>query len=370
MVDMCTNTGNQLKAKNTAVNRLNKHHCTLENDLNNILKQTETVWRQLNGARLFITGGTGFIGCWLLESMRHAHLHLNIDIHATVLTRNPKAFQRKAQHLFDYPCFSFVVGDVCNFDTPAEDFTHIIHAATDASAQLNESDPRRMFDTVVQGTRKVLDFAVERSVNRLLFLSSGAVYGRQPYEIENVSEDWRGAPDCINPRYAYAEGKRAAEMLCAIYNKQFGVSIPIARIFALLGPYLPLDIHFAAGNFILNAMHGKPVIVNGNGAPFRSYLYASDLTVWLWHMLVRAVSCKPYNVGSDKSVSIKELAATVSNLIGNGEFTVLGAQDSGWNPGRYVPDVSLIGKDLGLCRTVELDEAIVKTAGWHGWEGK
>lgn len=359
-----------LDGGSAAENQAARQPWSLGQDLDNVLQQATPVWPELRGARLFITGGTGFIGCWLLESLRHADQHLNLGVQATVLTRDPQAFRRKAPHLADYPGFSFIAGDVCNFKTPAGEFTHLIHAATDASAQLNETDPRRMFDTVIQGTRRALDFAVEKAVDRVLFLSSGAVYGQQPWKMERVAENWIGSPSCTDPRAAYAEGKRAAEMLCAIYEKQFGTKVAIARIFALLGPYLSLDIHFAAGNFIRDAMQGKPVIVNGNGLPCRSYLYASDLTVWLWHALVRAEPGKPYNVGSDESVSIRDLAERVSHVLGNGEYKVLGAQDIGWNPGRYVPDTSLIGYDLGLYKTVPLDEAIRRTALWHGWKGK
>jgi dTDP-glucose 4,6-dehydratase len=117
-------------------------------------------------------------------------------------------------------------------------------------------------------------------------------------------------------------------------------------------------------------MQGKPVIVNGNGLPCRSYLYAADLTVWLWHMLVRAEPGKHYNVGSDESVSIRDLAARISEVLGNGKYQVIGTQDEGWNPGRYVPDTTLVGRDLGLYKTVSLDEAILRTALWHGWKGK
>ena len=364
-------TAEQSANKNTiASGQVDIKPWSLEQDLDNILQQTSTVWTELRGARLYITGGTGFIGRWLLESLRHADQQLNLGVHATILTRDPQAFRRKAPHLADYPGFHFIAGDVCNFESPAGEFTHLIHAATDASAELNEKDPRRMFDTVIQGTRRALDFAVEKSVDRVLFLSSGAVYGQQPWEMEHVAENWIGSPSCTDPRAAYAEGKRAAEMLCAIYEKQFGTKVAIARIFALLGPYLSLDIHFAAGNFIRDAMQGKPVIVKGNGLPCRSYLYASDLTVWLWHMLVRAEPGKPYNVGSDESVSIRDMAEKVSHVLGNGEYQILGAKDMGWNPGRYVPNTSLIGHDLDLHRTVSLDEAIRRTALWNGWKGK
>lgn len=341
---------------------------SLDEDLDAIVAQCDPVWPSLRGARLFITGGTGFIGCWLLESLRQANEALGLDVRATILTRSVDGFRRKAPHLAGYAPFSFIEGAVADFAFPGDDFTHIIHAATDASAHLNETDPRRMFSTILDGTRRVLDFAVERGTPRVLFLSSGAVYGQQPWELSNVPESWLGGPNCVDPKATYAEAKRAAEMLCAIYHKQHGVDVAIARIFALLGPYLTLDIHFAAGNFIRDAMAGKTVVVNGNGLPCRSYLYAADLTVWLWHMLARAPACRPYNVGSDESISIAELAQLIADTLGNGQCRILGQPDGGWNPGRYVPATQLIEAELGLKRTVSLQESILRTALWNGWK--
>ncbi|MBP0133175.1 MAG: NAD-dependent epimerase/dehydratase family protein [Nitrosospira sp.] len=340
---------------------------SLEHDLEFILSATKEVFLGLKGARIFLTGGTGFIGCWLLESLRHADMRLKLGIHVTVLTRNYEIFKLKAEHLASYPGFEFLVGEVADFTSPEGVYTHVIHAATDASADLNEHNPIAMFDTVVEGTRRVLDFVVEKKPQRTLYLSSGAVYGQQPWEMERVAEGWLGAPSCVDTRNAYAEGKRAAEMMCAIYGKQFGLHVSIARIFALLGPYLSLDIHFAAGNFIRDAMQGKTVVVNGNGLPCRSYLYAADLAVWLWHLLVRGRPSTPYNVGSDESISIKDLAELTSKVLGTGECKVLEANDAGWNLGRYVPDTNLISRELGLYKTVSLDESIRRTALWNGW---
>lgn len=346
------------------------HVWSLEQDLEFVLSATEDVFLSLKGARIFLTGGTGFIGCWLLESLRYADMRLKLGVHVTVLTRDHAAFMQKAPHLASYPGFAFLVGEVTDFTSPAGVYTHVIHAATDASADLNENNPIAMFDTVVEGTRRVLDFVAEKKPQRTLYLSSGAVYGQQPWEVERVAEGWMGAPSCVDPRNAYAEGKRAAEMMCAVYGKQLGVHISIARIFALLGPYLSLGIHFAAGNFIRDAMQGKTVVVNGNGLPCRSYLYAADLTVWLWHLLVRGQANTPYNVGSDESVSIKALAERTAAVIGKGEYNVLGLNDSGWNLGRYVPDTSLVAKEFGLFKTVSLDESIRRTALWNGWKGQ
>jgi len=342
----------------------------MESDIQMVVEATENVLTSLRGSHIFLTGGTGFIGTWLLEALRQADMSLGLKLKATILTRNPARFAIKAPHLAAWPGFSFVAGDVLSSDSPVGAFTHLIHAATDASAELNERNPLAMFDTVVAGTRWALEFARQRDIPRTLFMSSGAVYGQQPWELERVPESWSGGPLCTNPLAAYAEGKRAAEMLCAIYAKQFGLDIVTARIFALLGPHIELGIHFAAGNFIRDAMQGRPVIVKGDGRPCRSYLYASDLTAWLLAMLVKARPGAVYNVGSDQSVSIADLARRTSDLLGGDGVTILGAQDPGWNPGRYVPDTSLIRHELGVQQRQSLDEAILKTALWNGWEPK
>lgn len=334
-----------------------------------IFAALEVDWRHLRGARLFFTGATGFIGRWMLEALADANQRLQLGVQIVALSRDPKAFAAVAPHLANQPGFQFLTGDVTRFDAAEGAFSHVIHAATDASAALNAHDPRRMFDVIVEGTRRTLDFALERKAGRYFFLSSGAVYGAQPWELPHVAEDWHGGPDPQDPRAAYAEGKRAAEMLCAIYAKQFGVGIVNARIFALLGPLLSLDIHFAAGNFIRDALAGRVIRVEGAGTAVRSYLYAADLTTWLWTILLRAPAGAVYNVGSEEAVSIAELAARVVGVLGAKGHEILGKPDPGWNPGRYVPSTALIRRELGVSPTVQLDEAIRRTAIWNGWAG-
>ena len=129
----------------------------------------------LDGGRLFITGGTGFIGCWLLECLRHAEERLGLRLQATILTRSVDAFRRKAPHLAEHRGFTFLTGDVSNFDFPDGEFTHVVHAAADASAKLNAEDPLRMFDSVIDGTRRALDFAA-RAKRGVFFNSAPAPY--------------------------------------------------------------------------------------------------------------------------------------------------------------------------------------------------
>jgi nucleoside-diphosphate-sugar epimerase len=331
-------------------------------DLDHVLAHTPEVWDALRGARLFITGGTGFFGCWLLESFAWACDRLGLDATATVLTRSPEAFRAKAPHLADHSAIRLHRGDVRSFEYPEGKFSHVIHGATEASAAMNSERPSLMLNTIVQGTRRALDFAASSGVDRFLRLSSGAVYGTQPPEIGFVPETWRGGPDPTERSSAYAEGKRVAELLCALS----GLECPIARGFAFTGPYLPLDTHFAIGNFIRDCLEERPIEIRGDGTAFRSYLYAADLAIWLWTILVRGESCRAYNVGSEDAVSIAELAAAVKeSLDGRQPVRIACAPAAGTRPARYSPDTGRARRELGLEQWIALPEAIRRTAGWY-----
>ena len=334
-------------------------------DLDHILNHTRDLWEELRGRRIFITGGTGFFGMWLVESFLWANEKLKLGAGVTVLSRDPDGFLRNASHLARHEALFFHKGDVRSFAFPEENFSHVIHAATSSDAQLYEQDPLSMLDTIVEGTRRVLDFTVHCGARKFLLTSSGAVYGRQPAELTHVPEDYAGGPDPTDRHSAYGEGKRMAELLTVLYARQHGFEAKIARGFAFVGPYLPLDAHFAIGNFIRDALQGGPIQVNGDGTPYRSYLYAADLAIWLWTILFRGRSCQPYNLGSDEALTIREVAQAVANLVSppiavrSGEAPTPGAKAS-----RYVPCVDRARRELGLDVSVETAEACHRTIHW------
>lgn len=334
-------------------------------DLDHILRHTEAMWHELRGARIFITGGTGFFGIWLLESLARANERLNLNIRATVLSRDPKRFLDRAPHLAIVPIFDWLRGDITNFDFPAGSFSHVIHAATEASATLNESQPLAMFDTAVSGTRRVLEFAAACGAGDLLLTSSGAVYGPQPAQIDRLPEDYMGGPSTNTPASAYGEGKRAAELLCAIYARDSGLRPKIARCFAFVGPHLPLETHFAIGNFIADGLAGREIRIQGDGRAYRSYLYAADLAIWLWTILIRGAANRPYNVGSEDAVTIQELAQRVSAHCGepSPDIRILGKPGKG-PVARYVPATPRAEVELGLKPLICLNDAISKTIAW------
>ena len=334
-------------------------------DLDHVLAHTRELWAEVRGQSIFITGGTGFFGLWLLESFARANDTLALGARAVVLTRDPAAFARKAPHLAARADLEFIRGDVRDFAFPPGRFPFVIHAATEASAKLNDEAPAEMLDVIVAGTRRVLDFAAQAGTKKFLLTSSGAVYGRQPAALTHVPEDYPGAPDPLLPASAYGIGKRVSEHLCVVHARQHGYQAKVARCFAFVGPHLPLDGHYAIGNFIRDALRGGPIRVGGDGTPYRSYLYAADLTIWLWTILFRGASARAYNVGSGADLTIGELAELVRTTLGSsGAVQVARRALPGATPARYVPDVTRAVAELGLRDVRPLAESIRRTAAW------
>jgi nucleoside-diphosphate-sugar epimerase len=335
-------------------------------DLDLILTATTPLWDEVRNQRIFVTGGTGFFGSWLLESFAHINRQLGLNGHATILTRDPAAFAKRCPHLAADTSLTFIAGDVRTFVFPDGDFKYVIHAATEASAKQAAEEPLEMLSTILQGTERTLKFAAAHGTQKLLLTSSGAVYGKQPPALTHIPESYPGAPDPLDPTSVYGEGKRTSEQMCALYAHYTGIEIKIARCFAFVGPHLPLDAHFAIGNFIRDALADAPIAIGGDGTPLRSYLYAADLAIWLWTMLFRAPSMRAFNVGSEDSISIADLAHTVAATL-NPQTTVTTAkQPTPRQPLlQYVPSTQSAQQQLNLHQTVSLSEAIRRTAAWH-----
>lgn len=334
-------------------------------DLDHVLAHTREHWGEARGKSFFITGGTGFFGMWLLETFTHINDALALGMSATVLTRDPEAFAQKAPHLTSRKDLKFIRGDIQTFDFPQGKFEYIVHAATAASAKLNQENPLLMYDTITLGTRRVLQFAEQCGVTKLLLTSSGAVYGKQPSNMLNIPESYLGGPDPLSPSSAYAEGKRAAEHICSLHSRIHNYECKIARCFAFVGPHLPTNSHFAIGNFLRNAIQGKTISILGDGTPFRSYLYAADLVTWLWVILLTGKASAAHNVGSEEMVSIRELAEIVQSATSANSGVFLSrSPDLSKQPERYVPSTAYSREQLKLPPPIRLVEAIGKTYSW------
>jgi nucleoside-diphosphate-sugar epimerase len=335
-----------------------------DTDLKYILDNTEKIWRDnfTAGSRILLTGATGFFGKWLLESLVFINKNLQTDLQVIALSRDPCKFIEKYPHFGEERCIRWLQGDVKSFDYQADDLDYIIHAATDADARMINDEPLAMLDTITLGTRKVLEISLrQKQLKSILLMSSGAVYGRQPENIGFIKENDGFYLDISSIKSAYAEGKRISELYGSICSEKFGVPVKIARCFAFVGPYLPLDKHYAIGNFIRDGLEGRDITITGDGSPLRSYMYASDLIIWLFAILFKGNRGEAYNVGSDFPVSIKDLAEKVAGFFPGIKVNLLyqvRATDRNQN---YVPDVSKARARFDFGKGVTLEEAISKT---------
>ncbi len=298
---------------------------------------------------------------WLLESFAHINDTLGYGMRATVLTRNPERFAVKAPHLAQRKDLHFVPGDIRTFSFPEGEFRYVVHGATTSGAPVANLE---MLETIIDGTRRVLDFAAKHGARKFLYISSGAVYGRQPHDLSHIPEDYCGAPNPLDPKSAYGEGKRVGELLSVLKSQEAGFEAKIARCFAFIGPHLPLDAHFAAGNFIRDAIAGGPIVVKGDGKSVRSYLYASDLAIWLWTILFNGKTESAFNVGSDALVRIDQFARAVGATLGYQTTTAMEKQCS--PASCYAPLISRARSELGLEARIGLIDAIRKSFCWQG----
>lgn len=324
-----------------------------------------SVWQALRGRRLFLTGGTGWLGRNLLAAIAWANAEWGAGIQVTALTRSPARFAREAPELCAAGHLTLLAGDVRDFTFPRGRHELILHAAAPAAEEtFAGAAPLAKFETLTLGTRRVLEFARHCEAERVLFTSSGVAGGGNP------NATWREDDPTNLPTSdtatALGQGKRAAEFLCACHAEQFGWHSTIARLFSFVGPHMPLDLHYAIGNFLRDALTGQPIVVHGDGSPVRSFMYTGDLAVWLLHLLARPGPTRLYNVGSDEAISIAALAERIRDRFAPAaELRILGQSTlSIGNPVRssYVPDIRRAREELGLATWTPLDEALRRTA--------
>ncbi|HLP14670.1 MAG TPA: NAD(P)-dependent oxidoreductase [Bacteroidota bacterium] len=331
-------------------------------DLNAILAATSRDWGALKAKTVVLTGASGFVGRWLLESFLYANDEFGLRASCIALTRDRNRFVASLPHLAAHPALRIVEGDVraAAFES-TEQWFGVIHAAADSAGRFTDTSEVR--DVIVEGTRHMITCARLHAAEKFLFLSSGAVYGALPSGVPAV-EGLNGVEDSAHAS-VYARSKAEAERLCLDAHAM--LTPVIARLFAFVGPLLPLDEHFAIGNFIGDALAGRTIRIDGDGTPVRSYLYAADMAAWLWTVFFRGDALGVYNIGSDRPVTITDIAMHTALAFGRALPVEINSADapSARERSYYVPSVSKIRRDLGVSVWTDIDAAIKKTIAWH-----
>ena len=208
--------------------------------------------------------------------------------------------------------------------------------------------------------------AQKRGCRRVLYLSSGAVYGcpalGQGFPIMEEDATLRQR---LCQSSLYGESKRFVELMLTALGQSCSIGVTVARCFAFCGRHLSMNRANALPSILQDAIAGREIVLTGDGSAQRSFLYGTDMVVHLLACLVRGDDGVAYNVGSAKAVTIRELAEIIAQLAGGrSKVRVLGQPNHGNAPSRYVPDTRRIQEELGVRETVELDEGLRRTLLW------
>jgi dTDP-glucose 4,6-dehydratase len=326
-------------------------------DLDHAVSSADAAMRALAGARVLVTGASGFVGGWMLESLLHARDTLAVDVGAIALTRDRATFARRLPHLAEHPAVAVVEADVRSCQPGA--FTHVVHAASAATPAENAARPDAVIDLIAAGTRHVCAVSAQAGASRMLVVSSGSVYDRRRATGDAIDES------CPTVSRANTTAERFGAAKADAEQRAFGAGTPAvaARIFTVVGPRLPLDGQFAVGQFFGDAVAGRAVRVTGDGSPVRTYLYAADLAAWCWTLLVRGTAGSAYNVGSDVPLSVGDAAQAVAALAGVAVHRAAGAT-AGTPSDRYVPSIARARAELGVAPWVDASDAFRRTWDW------
>jgi UDP-glucuronate decarboxylase len=256
------------------------------------------------------------------------------------------------------------VWDVTRKSSLLPEFDVIIHAATPASAVLNSENPEEMYRLNVLAMENVIEFASRHQKPPIvLFTSSGGVYGEMPDHLERFPEGWDRPWSSVPLSSAYAKGKVDAEALLSKATLDGKCQGLIARLFAFSGVHLPLNRHFAIGNFVRDVVCDQRIIIRGNGSPIRSYMDGQDMSEWIFQIIECGSPEEIYHVGSERAISIKDLATLVGNryerLTDNPVKVDILHQSSPLDGvSRYVPSTERTRTQLNVNETVGLEQSI------------
>lgn len=291
---------------------------------------------------LLIIGGTGFFGKSILDVFVRGGLDIYGINRITIIARRVEEFK------LSYPELICSNIQLCSMDIsicdtlPEADF--VIHAASSTDAKDYVAHASKQRDNIEESTANYSCLAkFYHKQAKIVYCSSGAVYGQQPADVDSISEElaFQDVSEMVDYKRDYALGKRTSELAIQKLGLE-GLNVSIARCFAFYGKYLPKDQHFAYGNFISAAEQGKTIEVYAKNRVVRSYMHADDMVHALMHVALDArPECPIYNVGSDDAIELRDLAKKIAKEYNVG-VNIADIQDDSID--RYVPEIKRLSK--------------------------
>ena len=269
-------------------------------------------WSKLSGCNILITGATGLIGGCLVEVLM---TRSDKDYHVYASGRNEERAKARFAEYANDPAFHFFKYDVMKPLEGDVQFNYIIHAASNASPNFFATKPVEVIKSNIYGVSNLMDYGLKHGLKRLLYVSSGEVYGEGNGCV--FTEDYSGYVNPISPRSCYPSSKRAAETLCVSYGAEYGVETVIARPSHTYGPNFTESDNRVYAQFIRNVLGDQDIVMKSTGSQFRSWCYVVDCASALLHILLKGENGQAYNIADESSnITIKELAEMIAEIGG------------------------------------------------------
>lgn len=286
-----------------------KYECLLDSSLE------DDIFNKITNSKFLITGCTGMIGSYLVDLLIRSNELTKSKIEIYALGRSEEKAKKRFDKKFYNPNFHFIQQDVMYPLNQNIDFDYIVHAASNANPNLYSEKPVETLLGNVLGMSNLLEYTKEHSTKRIVFVSSGEVYGKASKNMTGFNEDFVGYVDYSSPRSCYPVGKRAAEVLCQSYISEYGTEAIIVRPCHTYGPtMLPSD-NRAISSFIRNGVKKENIILKSKGDQIRSHCMVSDSVVGILYALIYGKNGEAYNISADNSTySILEMAKMISNI--------------------------------------------------------
>lgn len=338
----------------------------IQEDCCEAIHHSLSLLKPIKDETLLITGGTGFMGTWLSEMVAFLNDNHDFGTKLFLLSNNATNFKIQSAHIALRDDVTIIEQDIRGLIDISNDINWIIHAAASPDNRIHTSDPIKTIEVIVDGTRSILEYATRLpELKKILNISSGQVYGNQPCKFDNLSENQFVNFDPSSLGSVYPEAKRLAETICTAYRTQHRLPIVNSRPFAFIGPYQHLDRPWAINNFIRDCLRGGPIRILGDGETVRSYMYPSDMALWILTILIKGTNGSNYNIGSPQGVTLKELAEIIASKFPKQSEIILNfSNNKNFKTTKFVPDISH-AKKLGLNIKISLDEAIERTIMWN-----
>jgi len=282
-------------------------------DIKWLVEKYSVPWDRLRGKTVLITGASGFLAAYMVETLMYLNEVYGFGITVIALVRNLGRYEVRFRDFIGRPELICIEQDIRDPVVPDRHVDFIIHAASQASPKYYSTDPVGTLSANIFGLAHLLDLARQTKVEGLLYFSSGEVYGETTHV--PTSEANYGYLDPLSVRSCYAESKRMGENMCVSWHHQFGVPARIVRPFHTYGPGMRLDDGRVYADFVADIVHGRDIILKSDGQAQRAFCYLADATAGFWMVLLGGEDAMAYNIGNpDGVMSIRELAQTVAGL--------------------------------------------------------